>query len=126
MLKKNIRPKLDLPEASTKVEQFQNEVLRPILKLQHDILVHIFSDFAKRQKQMVSTISDDKLYNFIRVALSKNMIFRNQLLGIVIGHFTVDEYKFYIIRSSEFNKRVIQMIAQRLFDSKEELKRISS
>lgn len=119
-LKKSIRPKLKLPEAFTKIEQFQNEVLRPILKLQHDVLVLSFITFSQKKKQDIANMSEEKLLDFIKNSITKNIVFRNQLLGIIVGQFTTSEYKNYAENLSEYNKRILQMTSKRLLESKNE------
>lgn len=122
-LKKSIRPKLNLPEASSEIEKFQNEVLRPILKLQHAILVLFFISFSEKQKRYVANLSEEKLRGFIKTAVTKNTVFRNQLLGLIIGQLTSSEYEFYTKNPSEYNKRILQMASKRLLDSKNEFKK---
>lgn len=121
-IKKSIRPKLNLQKALTEVEQFQNEVLRPILKLQHDILLRVFILFGKKQKTDVSQLSEERFYEFVKKITDKNTIFRSQLIGIVIGQFTTDEFDQYSKNTSEFNKRIINIAKKRFEDSVEELK----
>ena len=49
---KKERPILsDLVNAGTsKTERFQNEVIRPIIKMQHNLLVVLFQDYTKQRK----------------------------------------------------------------------------
>jgi len=96
--KLSIRPELAL-SSSIPDEDFQNKTLRPILKLQHDIIVLLFTSFCKKQK------------------IKKNAVLRNQCIGLVIGQFTTDEFTIYIKNESEFNKRILNMTAQRIADS---------
>ena len=50
MKKAHLRPKLNFEKAHTSIEQFQNEVLRPILKLQNDLLLIVFNQHVQNQK----------------------------------------------------------------------------
>ena len=48
-----IRPTIDtiVKSLNTKeLEGFQNDILRPILKFQNDLLLHLFMDYAKQYK----------------------------------------------------------------------------
>ena len=48
-----IRPNIDAVDKSLKtkdIEAFQNNVLRPILKFQNDLLLQIFIDYANQYK----------------------------------------------------------------------------
>ena len=45
------------------------------------------------------------------------MKFRNSLKGMVIGMFTIEEYKLYIQNSSALNKRMMNIVKERLIDN---------
>jgi hypothetical protein len=51
---------------------------------------------------------------FIENAIQKDIKFRNSLKGMVIGLFTIDEYAEYIQNSSNLNKRMMNMLIERL------------
>ncbi|CAL2088544.1 glyoxalase [Tenacibaculum sp. 190524A02b] len=122
--KKSIRPVLNL-SSNNENESFQNETLRPILKLQHDIIVRVFSRISIKQKVDIHNFSNDRFTDYIKKVVFKNIGLRNQLLGVVIGQFTNEEYISYEKNTSEFHKRIIQMIQKRLLDSIEEIKDIN-
>ena len=44
------------------------------------------------------------------------MKFRNSLKGMVIGQFTLEEYDLYTTNSSALNKRMMNMVIERLKD----------
>lgn len=121
--KQSIRPTLNLAAEGVE-ENFQNVVLRPILKLQHEILLLVLANYLKKQKLDIHNTSNEKLANSIDGIVSKNNAFKNQLLGIVIGQFTSDEFKKYEIQSSEFNKRIFGMTKKRYTDSLEEIREL--
>ncbi|CAL2083787.1 conserved protein of unknown function [Tenacibaculum sp. 190524A02b] len=122
--KKSIRPVLNL-SSNNENESFQNVTLRPILKLQHDIIVRVFSRISIKQKVDIHNFSNDRFTDYIKKVVFKNIGLRNQLLGVVIGQFTNEEYISYEKNTSEFHKRIIQMIQKRLLDSIEEIKDIN-
>ena len=97
-------------------EIFQNTTLRPVLKLQNDLLVEAFLNYANKQKSQFYTLTLDKKLNYIDTAIHKDIKFRNALKGIVLGIFTVDEFKTYTLNSSNLNKRMMNMIIERLKD----------
>lgn len=99
---------------SSKGERFQNIVLRPILKLQNDLLVEMCQNYLKKNKVDFSSLSIEKKTLAIENALQKDVKFRNSVKGIVIGFFTIDEYKQYVEESSLLNKRMMTMIIERL------------
>jgi hypothetical protein len=51
---------------------------------------------------------------YIENVIQRDIKFRNSLKGIVIGWFTVDEYNQYIKNSSSINKRMMNMLIERL------------
>ena len=114
--KLSIRPVLNLGSKSVD-EDFQNRTLRPILKLQHSIILHVFAHFSNKQKTDIAGLTLEKLDSYVRTTTKKNTVLRNQLLGLIIGQFTDDEFETYILNDSEFNKRILTMIGQRITDS---------
>ena len=112
----SIRPILNLASKGAN-EGFQNRTLRPILKLQHTTILQVFELFSKKQKTNVSSLTKDELNNYISIITKNNIVLRNQLLGLIIGHFTKEEFDVYRVNDLEFNKRIIQMIGQRINDS---------
>jgi len=95
-------------------ELFQNEVLRPILKLQNDLFIASFINYISKHKRDFYTKPVEKKLAIIENAIQKDIKFRNALKGIIIGLFTVDEYNLYIQNSSNLNKRMMNMLIERL------------
>ena len=112
----SIRPNLDLPvvEDTTFVEQFQNQTLRPILKLQHEIIIEYFNYHIKQRKLPFETLSRAKKSSFIIQTIQKDLLLKNQLLGIIIGHFTLPELHFYHAHESELSRRLRDLLTQRI------------
>ena len=102
---------------TTEVEKFQNEVLRPIIKMQHHLLISFFENYIKKRKIDFTSLSEEKKKNKIKSVFDKDINFKNLILGLIAGHFSVNEYLYYTQNSSEFNKRVLQIIIQRLQNS---------
>ena len=97
-------------------ERFQNETLRPILKLQNPLFIAVFRNYIEKHKGVFYDLSLDKRMAYMENALFKDQKFRNALKGMVIGQFTVIEYLEYTKNSSALNKRLMQMIMARLQD----------
>ena len=114
--KLDLRPTLDIPisEESTEVENFQNQTLRPILKLQNDLYVALFESYAMRQKSDYETLSGAKKRTFIEQSLQKDMVLKNTFIGITIGLFTIEEIAVYATQSKDYNRRIITMLIERL------------
>lgn len=95
-------------------EIFQNQTLRPIIKLQNDLLLAVFRNYASKHKNVFFDLSIEKRLDYIENALHKDMKFRNSLKGIIIGQFTLKEYQLYILNSSSLNKRMMNIVKERL------------
>lgn len=95
-------------------EIFQNEVLRPILKLQNDLFIASFHNYISKYKRDFYSLNVDKKLATIENAIQKDIKFRNALKGMIIALFTVDEYSQYIQNSSSLNKRMMNMLIERL------------
>lgn len=95
-------------------EIFQNEVLRPILKLQNDLFIASFVNHVAKNKIVFSDFSVEKKLAMIENAIQKDIKYRNALKGMIIGLFTTDEYEQYIKNSSSLNKRMMGMLIERL------------
>jgi hypothetical protein len=95
-------------------ESFQNEVLRPILKLQNDLFIASFINYLSKNKIDFTNYSTQKKLISIENAIQKDIKFRNALKGIIIGLFTIEEYSNYIKNSSSINKRMMSMLIERL------------
>ncbi|WP_333694864.1 glyoxalase [Flavobacterium sp.] len=101
-------------EQSSSEERFQNLTLRPILKLQNDLFIEVFKNYISKHKSDFYSFSVEKKLQFIENSIQKDIKFRNSLKGIVIGLFTLEEYALYITNSSNLNKRMMNMLIERL------------
>ncbi|MFY7668657.1 MAG: glyoxalase [Crocinitomicaceae bacterium] len=99
---------------SSSEEVFQNQTLRPILKLQNDLFIEVFRNYAVKQKNVFFSLGPDKKMAYIENVIQRDIKFRNSLKGMVIGLFTVQEYQEYILNSSNLNKRMMNMLIERL------------
>lgn len=53
--------------------------------------------------------------------LQKDSSFKKFLIGTIVGHFSDEEINFYLNNTRELNRRIIQIITQRLEDSLAEI-----
>lgn len=115
----DIRPEIQLALFNDDMsfdERFQNRTLRPVIKLQNFLLVEAFRNYINKHKGVFHDLSLEKRLEYIERAIQKDIKFRNSLKGMVIGQFTVEEYKDYISNSSALNKRMMSMVIERLKD----------
>ena len=116
-----MRPLISTEVAYTDVEQFQNETLRPILKLLNNTLLFVFRQYTEKHKSPFSKLSVIEKQAYIARSLRQDHQFRHYVKGIVAGHFTTKEWIFFDANENEVNKRIINMIEQRLNSQLEEL-----
>ena len=112
-----IRPNLNSldKDLNTKeIETFQNNVLRPILKFQNDLLLQIFIDYVKQYKGVFFKLSNHEKMSYIQEALSANQRLRSLILGTIVGLFTLEDYSYYRLNLSELNKRIVALVIKRL------------
>ncbi len=99
---------------SSSEEMFQNQTLRPILKLQNDLLIAIFKNYISKSKTDFQQFSTDKKLKFIENSIQKDIKFQNLFKGIIIALFTEIEYQNYAPIASALNKRIMSMLIERL------------
>ncbi len=95
-------------------EKFQNKTLRPIIKLQNDLFIEVFINYAIKQKSVFFRLSPEKKIAYIENVIQRDIKFRNSLKGMIIAFFTIDEYSEYITNSSSLNKRMMNILIERL------------
>jgi hypothetical protein len=99
---------------SSSEEIFQNKTLRPILKLQNDLFIEVIRNQINKHKIDFYNFPIEKKLAYIDHIIKNDVKFRNSLKGIVISLFTIDEYKDYIENSSNLNKRMMNMLIERI------------
>ena len=114
-----IRPVLYLKKSSqiTVEESFQNDTLRPIIKLQSPILIETYRNYIIKHKNVFYELSNEKKLDYIENSINKNQKFRNLLKGMIVGLFTIKEYDAYRKNSSSLNKRMMNIVLKRLQDN---------
>lgn len=109
-------PTAIIKENMSNDEKFQNKTLRPIIKLQNDLLIEVFKNYIVKQKNRFIELDIEMRYRYIENSIQKDTKFRNSLKGMIIGQFTLDEYNLYIQNSSALNKRMMNIVIERLKD----------
>ena len=115
--KKQLRPlitSIKKTEYASLEEKFQNEVLRPILKMQHEITLKLFSNHIDNLGIVWKDLKKSKKTQCVDNQLSKNIQFKNLVIGIIVGQFNELELDKYLSNSREYNKRILQMTNQRI------------
>ncbi len=107
-------PSARITENMSSDERFQNETLRPVIKLQDDLLVAVFRNYISKHKNAFYEMKLEKRLMYIENAVQRDIKFRNSLKGMIIGQFTLQEYESYIQNSSALNKRMMNIVKERL------------
>lgn len=112
-----LRPKITtakITQEISEIEKFQNVTIRPIIKYQHAIILSMFTNHASKFLKNWEQLSNEKKELFIGNELAKNQKFKNVIKGCIIGFFTETELEIYFQHKTEVNRRIIQIIKQRL------------
>ena len=117
-LLQNLRPDVFTEnEHATTIERFQNEVLRPILKFQHDLFVLESKSNVILDHCFKRTIQEEQRAE-VKNVFAKNTSIKFQFIGMVTGLMTSEEFQQYQLNKSDFDKRITAMVIERLIDSR--------
>jgi hypothetical protein len=107
-----LRPEIVLDNTKTSLseESFQNFTLRPILKFQNDVILALVK---KHLAKFIIDKSKEESTKLIESRLAEQVI-KQQLIGLTIGLFTLEEFDYYLQNKSSINKRINQLIVQRV------------
>ena len=107
-------PSIKRIESMTDVEKFQNDVIRPILKYQHDVIVgYAISKAVDRNSKFPNLTTIEKERYLDKVTLKDSKI-KQALNGMVIGLMTIEEMNKYLAIESEYKRRINTMIRERI------------
>lgn len=102
------------PTQMSRDERFQTQTLRPIMELQKELLLAVFQNYFRQHKNVFYTLSPEKKVHYIEHVIQKDMKFRNSLIGIIIGQFTLPEYQIYTQNTAALNKRMVLLINEEI------------
>lgn len=109
-----LRPGITTEPAQNPAEAFQNKVLRPILKFQHERIVAIFEHHVLKRKIPLNGMAPDDQKNYVEKAFQKDLALRNQLQGAVLGLLTDEEWGTFVESERELSRRMHHLLIQRL------------
>lgn len=110
-------PSAKVSENMSREEKFQNKTLRPIAKLQDLLFIEVFKNYIQKHKNTFYGFSVEKKMMFIENAIQRDIKFRNSLKGIITGQFTLEEYGTYVQNSSALNKRMMNIVKERMISN---------
>ena len=113
-----LRPIISTEPSESPAEKFQNDVLRPILKLQHSVLIQLFSqnmppfkskEWTEQKRQITEKIQKDPYLSAL-------------LSGVILGMMTPEEILEYGENNKEYARRLKSMLLQRILSHYQPLK----
>lgn len=114
-------PTLEFPEGMSKEESFQNDVIRPVIKMLHDLLMSHFKQYIATKKLQFRLLSEKEKTDFIESSFNRDMAFRSEIRGMVIGHFSTEEFLQYSTMQRGINKRINTILKERISSNREHL-----
>ena len=116
-LKHNMRPEIpsiNLDRSSSEVELFQNKVLRPIINLHHELIMCCFSDCIAQNKVLLKEYKEEKKKIYHQKLFKTNTVLKTELRSLIIGLFTLEEYKHFLSIKPMVIKRINTIIQNRI------------
>jgi hypothetical protein len=98
-------------------EDFQNRVLRPVIKMQNDLLLAHLKAKLKAMKVEWGRLTPLQQRAILSGLFTKDQSFKHEIIGMVIGQFTISEYTAYLKNQKELNRRITQMTLERCSDN---------
>jgi hypothetical protein len=106
----------DESSGSASVGDFLHLTLRPVLKLQNDLLLAAVADFVADHHIPLAKASPTDQARLLTELLGRNTKLRYTLVGLMTGQFTATEYGFYRQHRSEVNRRLHELAQRRVLD----------
>jgi len=107
-------PNAAILDRTNEMQKFQNITLRPIIKSLNDLLLVYFQNYISLKRFDLANSTAIEKEKFITTSFLKDNQFKNEIKGLVIGHFSVEEYNFYKNSAKDINKRILGIIKQRI------------
>ena len=104
---------IETTDVADTVGAFLHATLRPVLKLQNDLLLAVVADFVRDHH--ISLRPTDQHHQLTEL-LGRNTKLRYTVVGLITGQFTTQEYAFYRQQRAELNRRLLEMALHRVLD----------
>ncbi len=95
-------------------EDFQNNIIRPIIKMKHELILVHFKNYLIGRKIQFSDLKEEAKLDYIKNSIKRDASLKSELNGFIIGHFTLEEYNLYTTLQSKLNRRISNIIIERL------------
>ncbi len=111
-----IREDLKLPVDNKResLVNFQNKILRPILKLQNKAILSYFIRHFNMQSIANLDVAQKKIS--IQHYVQKKPALKYTLIGFIVGFLSTEELSVVLENKKELEKRITSMLIQRICD----------
>jgi len=110
-----IRPEIIISNSDNSItEEFQNETVRPILKLLNTTIIEFSKSFIAALDINFKNKTNAEIEQILINLVKKHPTFKTYLLGMVISYFTKDELNAYLENQKQHNKRIYILLQERL------------
>ena len=107
----------ELPaEPEPTVGDFLHRTLRPVLKLQNELLLLTVADFVREHHLPFAPADDTRRRQLVAELLTRNVKLRYTVVGLVTGLFTSAETAFYRRERTTLNRRLLELATRRVQD----------
>ncbi|MES3629779.1 MAG: VOC family protein [Longimonas sp.] len=98
------------------MEQFQSRTLRPLCKLQNPLILTTVARYLAKYNTGVAQMDRADQEAKVRNLLKEDRRLKRTLVGLIAGHFTEDEFAFYLDHQREVRRRLVALLTQRALD----------
>lgn len=112
-----IRPEVELlPKKASDVELFQENTIKPIIRLQNDLIIFGFRTFLNKSSSNFKSLSSAHQITFINDRLKSDPALKNSFINYIVALFRMEELNFYTKNRLEIRKRIIDLSINLLED----------
>ncbi|RSK51037.1 hypothetical protein [Hymenobacter rigui] len=113
-----LRPTLSVAVSAddTPVARFLHTTLRPVLKMQNQLLLAVVADFVRDYHVPLAAAAGTEQQRLLAELLSRNTKLRYLVIGLVLGQFTEPELHLYRQHRPELNRRILELASRRVQD----------
>jgi hypothetical protein len=107
-------PDADPDLADSDVEAFLHRTLRPVLKLQNDVLLALVAAHVRGLVKGFVALAPADRRGHLDALLKKDSRLKRTLVGAVLGALTADELAFALRHEAEVRRRIVALVAERV------------
>lgn len=106
---------------TTSAESFQNVTLRPVIKMQHPLLLAFVSDHVLKVNKGFMELSIEQKRLFLIQLFQKDAVLKQRIIGMMMGQFSLEEFRMYSTIETDINKRIVAICLERIIDHMNEI-----